>query len=179
MSVVRITDAERRSIIATRPMSGGERTPQQREDNRRVFQAIKAKYGIPSNAKIRVEVDSKNNPDYCVLKNKETGLPYEDIYNRTGTPIKAPAWAEPSRVQIEKMAAAQMQASMVQKAVAAMPPPQPKAVPQYSARAGSINLEDALQLLRSEGDACDSFGTSMVVALGKVWVENGRLYFVA
>jgi hypothetical protein len=164
MSVIRITDAERRQIIATRPVHGGERSKEQRGLNRSVFQSLKSKYGIPSNHKVKVEIDSQSNPDYLVLKNKDSGVPYEDLTLRGGTPIKAPVWAEAPRVVLK---------------VPAMAPPMPKQVLGFTARVSSINVEDALQLLRAEGDACDSFATSVDQADGKLYLKNGRLYFLA
>lgn len=196
MSVIRITEQERSAIVATRPRYGGERNEREREANRQVFKQIKAKYGIPSNKKIAIEIDATGNPHYLVLKDKETGRPFEDLNARRGVPVTivdtydtayppyvsppakpAQGYADPRVVPAR---ASDAHLDMVAKpthllgAVAAGA--REDAGPTL--KLGSISLEDAVDLLRVEGDMCTSFATSSAVAKANVFVENGRLYFV-
>lgn len=201
MSVVRLTEQERSAILATRPAYGGERTKSQKDANIRIFKSIKDKYGIPSNKMLKVEIDKSSNPDYLVLKDKETGRPFEDIYGRSPKPVPAfaapaelPKAARPSPASewpfpdspgaqhstiYEKMAAT----DKIKLDVVA--PQSGRMGAGYTPRAsgpelkvGSISLDDARDLLRAEGDMCTSFATSTDVPQGNVYVKDGRLFFV-
>lgn len=195
MSVIRITEQERSAIVETRPRYGGERNEREREANRQVFKQIKAKYGIPSNKKIAIEIDATSNPHYLVLKDKETGRPFEDLNARRGVPVEPAArpvedwpYATPAAKPAQGYADPRVmpaRASDAQLGQVAKPSHLLGAVAAGAREAagptlklGSISLEDAVDLLRVEGDMCTSFATSSAVAKANVFVENGRLYFV-
>ena len=169
MSHVRITEAERASIIATRPRTGSERSEAQRDANRRIFAAIKSRYGVPSNHKVKVEIDAPGNPDYLVLKNKETGAPYTDLAARVARPAPVQAYPFDEAVSPRKPVTVKVPDY-----------PQAQTAPRMPAlKVHSINLEDALQLLRAEGDMCDSFATTTASVDGSISIKDGRLYFLA
>lgn len=197
MSVVRLTEQERSAILATRPAYGGERTKSQKDANIRIFKSIKDKYGIPSNKMLKVEIDKSSNPDYLVLKDKETGRPFEDIYGRSPKPVPAfaapaverktlspaAAWPYPSEpgsqhydeMTLDKKAGPKLDVVAPQARVGAGYMPRASG-PEL--KVASISLDDARDLLRAEGDMCTSYAASTDVAQGNVYVKDGRLFFV-
>lgn len=154
MPFIRITETDASRIRATRG-SWGSRTKQQRAAQRQVFADLKRRFGIPANLKLKVELDNRHSPDYLVLKDKRSG---EALNELAATPH---AQAAPRH-------------------------PYPGTAQGYSApapvapglRLGSISLEDALALLRADGDDNDSYAVATRAAPANVFVENDRLFFV-
>jgi hypothetical protein len=62
-----------------------------------IFQDAKARFGIPLNVKIKVEIRDRNNPDYCVIKTKgdvKFELADDGLWvnaARNAAPVAAPA----------------------------------------------------------------------------------------
>ena len=152
MPFIRITETDANSIRSTKG-SWGARSKAQRAAQRQVFADLKRRFGIPSNLKLKVELDNRNSPDYLVLKDKRSG---EALNELVATPHAQPAPSYP-----------------FPSAECAAPPPAAPGV-----RLGSINLIDAIALLREEGDGYESFANATRPATSSVFVEGDRLYFV-
>lgn len=173
MSAIKITPDERQAILDTRPRYGGTRSRDEKAANAEVFRRIKAKYGIPSNRKLKVEIDAVYNPDFCVLKDKETGETLTQVGARASAPVRT---AAPKSLEPQAQWPYPTGSDKLDPVVAG---PVPSAAPIGEFKVASINLQDALELLRAEGDMCDSHAKSTKQMTGNLMIEGGRLYFVS
>ncbi len=155
MPFIRITEADAQRIRATRS-SWGSRSKFQRGTQREVFKDLKRRYGIPAHLKLKVELDDHFSPDYLVLKDKRSG---EALNELAATPNAQPAPSYPFPGS-QRAAPAPAQGTV------------------GGVRLGSISMDDALALLREEGDSYDSHATATRPAPSSVFVEGDRLYFV-
>lgn len=154
MPFIRITETDAQALRATRS-SWGSRTKSQRGSQREVFKDLKRRYGIPANLKLKVELDNRHSPDYLVLKDKRSGEALNELAATPHAQAPAPSYPFPGA---QRAAPAQGTSGGV--------------------RLGSISMDDALSLLREEGDSYDSHATATRPAPSSVFVEGDRLYFV-
>lgn len=174
MSYLRITESERAAIIATRNPYG-DRTKEQKSAQVAAFRAVKARLGLDPDRKIKIEIDAPGNPNYLVVIDSATGRPIID-------PSAAPAARalEPKAAWPYPTGSSDLPPTVkVDEPVKAAP--KQGAVPPGSGallKVASITIEDALELLRAEGDMCTSFAATTSVVDGSVSIKDGRLFFV-
>lgn len=190
-----ITEAQAQALRAARDI------PSERDRKRRkaaIFAEIKSTLKIPSSQKIKMEIDSKTSPYYCALKDGTTGdllqpaMPaysgarvIESLAQPKAEPVFEAAWPYPSAVKAGTPAKV---------ASAVKPNPgfdrvasqdhrmgntaQARDTASVMLKLGSISLEDALRLLRADGDMADSYASASGEASAELFVKNDRLFFV-
>lgn len=163
-NVIRISESDANRLRSTVP-SYGRRTRYQRDAQRAVFRDLKSRYGIPGHLKLKVEINNRNAADYLVLKDKRSG---EALHELAATPAARPAPSYPFPGQNLQRVAPQTSGYGVGAQNSA----------DNGLAVGSISLEDALELLRGEADASDSYADGTKAMPTSVRVEDGRLYFV-
>ena len=163
-----------------------------------MFAQIKALHGIPKDRKIKFEIDNRESPSYCVIKDGVTGLPLDTLAkggarevqkyapapwghaesDRAGTPAAkeeaaAPSYPFPQAKPGVKPAihGLGLDAGFPNKAQPA-DPNAPKL------KVGSISIQDLLEMLRLDGDTRDSFAHSEDTAHAEVYVKGDRIYYV-
>lgn len=191
-----ITEAQAQALRNTREIYS-ERDRKRRKAA--IFSEIKASLKIPSSQKIKIEIDDRNSAYYCALKDGNTG----NLLQPLALPFSGPRVIEPLNAPTSKPVYAAKEAWPFPGTIAAGTPakatpvkPNPgldrvapadhrfgspaQAVDAASVvlKLGSISVDDALKLLRIEGDTSDSFASSSGEATAAVFVKNDRLFFV-
>lgn len=167
-----------------------------------LFADIKSSLKIPPSQKIKMEIDNKASPYYCAIKDGETGallhpqMPaysgarvIESLPQPTNEAAKAAtvfeaSWPFPG----------QASAGTLAKTAAPKPNPgfstvaaqdhrmgntaQARDTASVLLKLGSISMEDALRLLRADGDMSDSFASATGEASAELFMKNDRLFFV-
>lgn len=164
---LRITESERAAIIATRNPYG-ERTKEQKSAQVAAFRAIKRRLGLDDDRKIKIEIDAPGNPDYLVVKDSLTGRSIPDPSATRPAPMAAYQPPAPPSVKVDEPVKYMPKHGATPQAPATGP----------ALKVASITVEDALELLRAEGDMCTSYVTTTAAVEGSVSVKDGRLYFV-
>lgn len=161
-----------------------------------IFAEIKSSLKIPSSQKIKIEIDDRKAAYYCALKDGTTGNllhPAMPAYSgaRVIESLSAPVYAA-------KAEAPEANWPFPGKTAAGTPAVKPnpgldrvatqdhrygntaqaKDTASVVLKLGSISVDDALKLLRIEGDTSDSFASSSGEATAAVFVKNDRLFFV-
>lgn len=189
-----ITTAQLNGLLACRNMND-EKYRKRRKAA--IFAEIRSMYGISKNTKLKVEIDAVASPGYCVLKDSNTGLfvgnrptfsgPSDGNANDRVPAVRVPAPAMAEKAKNEWQNPAVLgPGSSVKPAIGGMTQERGFAAraPIVSAdngptlKLGSISLDDALRLLRTDGDVSDSFAASSGSATAPVFLKDERLYFV-
>lgn len=89
MAIAKLTPTQAATLIAAR---GAYNRKAIKAD---IFAQAKAAFGIPSDVKVKVEVDETGDPDYLVLKNKHTGATFT-VPDTNPTPVPTPDAVNPA-----------------------------------------------------------------------------------
>ena len=119
MAIMKCSVEQADRFLAARSRTTYERKRIKKE----IFAELRRQFGIPRGTKFVIAVESPDNPDYCVLRNKHTRQPLDD---GTGTPAPvvstvaatAEVAAAVAEVAAVKKAAAPKKVAAVKKAAA-------------------------------------------------------------
>jgi len=110
MSIMKISEATAKRLLAAR-------SSYVRKGIRKGIMAeIRREFGIPYNVKMVIAVETPDNPDYCVIRNKYTRLPLDNGVNDTPA-----VTVQTKPVEVEVPAAKKVAAKPAAKKVAAKP----------------------------------------------------------
>lgn len=99
MAIMKCTVEQANRLLAARNLG----TAARKAEKRAVFGELHRQFGIPKGTKFVIAIESQDNPNYCVLRNKYTK---EALDDGTGTPAPIVAVATVVEVPVKKTAAA-------------------------------------------------------------------------
>lgn len=107
MAQMKCTALQAQELFNARSKSTYDR----KQIKKRVFAEIRKQHGIPHGTKFKMFVEAPDNPLYCVLRNKHTGVPLDNgIPDKVEAPVKlqvqeSPATKPPVAKPVAKVAA--------------------------------------------------------------------------
>jgi len=101
MSIMKISEATAKRLLAARSSYG------RKGIRKGIMAEIRREFGIPYNVKMVIAVETPDNPDYCVIRNKYTRLPLDNGVNDTPA-----VTVQTKPVEVEVPAAKKLQPSL-------------------------------------------------------------------